>query len=98
MRWGIVDFDAWLSNLDPRVLDQWVAFDRVEPISDPWQHTGTIASEVHEVVRWIAMERGVQVEATSPDDYRPRRAVPRATPGGDDAYDHMAAVMHGSLR
>ena len=31
MRWGIVDVEAWLASLEPRVIDAWLTFASIEP-------------------------------------------------------------------
>jgi len=31
LRWGIFDVDAWLETVDPRVMDGWLLFARIEP-------------------------------------------------------------------
>jgi len=31
LRWGIPDVETWLQSIEPRVIDAWLAFERVEP-------------------------------------------------------------------
>ncbi len=32
LEWGIDDVDAWLSQIDRRILNGWIAFNELEPI------------------------------------------------------------------
>jgi hypothetical protein len=31
LRWGILDVDGWLATVDPRTIDRWLMFARIEP-------------------------------------------------------------------
>ena len=75
MMWGIVDADAWIESLDPRVLDGWIAYDRLEPISSPWQHTATVCVTLWEALRAIASGQGVKLPEQTLEDFIPRRQV-----------------------
>lgn len=98
MRWGIADVVRWLNELDPAVLDWWEAFDRVDRISSEWEHTGAIAAEVHDVVRWLAAQAGVELPATLPADYAPRLVPVDRTSDPADSYDALSAAMNRSMR
>lgn len=81
------------------MIDGWVAYDRVEPIRDEWEHTGTIASELREVVRMIAAAHGMKPlpDSTEPADYRP--SVNREPKQPQEMSDEqLRRVMDSTMR
>lgn len=57
------------------MIDGWLAYDRIEPISSQWSHTATAAAAAHNAVALLAAAQGVQIEPASPADYVPNRTA-----------------------
>ena len=62
-----------MEQLDPRVLDGWLAFDRIEPISQPWMHTATICQVLWDALGAIASAQGVTLAKRQVEDWIPER-------------------------
>lgn len=60
------------------MLDGWIAYDRLEPISSDWVHTGTLAAAAHNAVVLQAAVQGVTLEPRAPADYCPDRTATAA--------------------
>ena len=71
--------DTWLASIDPTLIERWLAYDRLEPISSPWQHTATLAFAMWEAIRRLATAQGVDLPARLPDAWIPSRES-RETP------------------
>ncbi len=72
LRWGIPDVFAWLRSLpSDSFLNQWMAFDRIEPIGEEWQQTSMLASQV-------VMESYAKAGLDPPkwEDFMPPRYMP----------------------
>jgi hypothetical protein len=86
--------DAWLAGLDPTVLDWWLAFDRIEPISQPWTHTATLCAAVWEALSAIAAAQGVELPARKPEYWIPnRQAVESRQPTNRIDPEQLEAIM-----
>jgi len=42
-----LDVDKWLSEIQPRLLDEWIAYHRLEPWGDDWEQAAMIAAKIH---------------------------------------------------
>ena len=56
-----------LSELDSRELSEWLAYDRLEPLDDPYWRSGMVASTV---ANCMAGKKG---EKFKPQDFLPRQ-------------------------
>jgi hypothetical protein len=90
-----VDADAWLESLDPCVLDGWIAYDRLEPISSPWQHTATLCMVIWEAMSAIAAGHGVKLPERKLEDFMPSREPGQTTGETQQRIDpeHLEAVL-----
>jgi hypothetical protein len=79
--------ETWLASLDPRVLDGWLAFDRLEPISQPWMHSATICQVLWDALGAIAAAQGVELPKRSVDDWIPDRQASEATAQKSERID-----------
>jgi hypothetical protein len=76
----IVDVEAWLDSIDPSVIDRWLAYDRLEPISAPWQHTAQVCAALWEAIAIIAAGQGVELPPRSGEYWIPDRTGSRQPP------------------
>jgi hypothetical protein len=96
LKWGIVDVKAWLKKLPHGVLDQWVAFDRVEPIGEDWKQTASILSMLSNLAGTIAATAGITMEVADVNDcmplryQRPKKALKPAIPKPEAAKTDFA--------
>lgn len=68
-----MDVDAWFASLDSRVLDGWIAYDQLEPISSPWLHTATVCMVLWQAMQAIAAGQGVKLPDRKAEDFMPTR-------------------------
>ncbi len=66
--------DDLVGRLSWDELELWLAFDRIEPMPDPWLQTGVIAASNTNL--W----RGKKSRPVSPLDFMPRRKKKRQSP------------------
>lgn len=71
-QWGILDVKKWVKSLPKGALDQWLAFDLVEPMGERWLQTATLAQSVE-------LPLFAQTNQDPPDveSYMPRRYLRR---------------------
>lgn len=81
---GILDVERWLVRDDAkRILDWWEAFDRINPLPDPWVQTATSCFEMASIQRVLLAVNGVKTddsEVPSWQDWMPPRYKPGKRP------------------
>lgn len=62
-------------------LDQWEAFDRVEPIGESWKQTASIISMLSTILTYIGSYLGVKdMKPSTPEELMPMRYQARKIP------------------
>jgi len=70
-----------------------MAYDRLEPISSPWQHTATLAAEIYHAVAYYAATQGVTLPERKTEDWIPTRTAAAPEPAKRMTADEIEAVM-----
>lgn len=60
----------WVEHLPRGVLNQWLAWDRVEPMGEAWMQTASIMQAIHLPTFAKAGQDLPEVESFMPDRYR----------------------------
>lgn len=71
--------ERWLTQIPPRVLDFWEAFDRIEPIGDQWQQTAMIAQQLSQGHSFQMAAVGKNYDPKPYKDFMPARWKPDKT-------------------
>jgi hypothetical protein len=62
---GILDVEKWLTGEDAkRILDWWEAYDRVEPLPEPWLQTAVVCHELAKTQATIMASQGAKIKET----------------------------------
>jgi hypothetical protein len=67
-QWGILDVKKWIKSLPKGALDQWLAFDLVEPMGERWMQTATLAQSIE-----LPLFAQAGKDAPEVESYMPRR-------------------------
>jgi hypothetical protein len=91
---------SWVKTLPRGTLDQWAAFDAVEPIGEQWLQTAKIVTAIEKLVHIKYMQAGVDAKAPSQNDampsryQRPKVKKPKAKPADSaNAFGRIAAAF-----
>jgi hypothetical protein len=86
-----------MDAVGPRLIDEWLAYDAIEPIPVPWAQSAGIAAEVYRVTQTIAATHGVKTDNRPPADWIPTRTDPKAEsrPMSIEELDRAARRMAG---
>jgi hypothetical protein len=68
LQWGIEDVKAWLGELPHGVLDQWIAWDSVEPMGEAWKQTASLIQAIN-----LPLYARADKEMPSVSDFMPTR-------------------------
>lgn len=64
-----------MTEVEPRILDFWEAFDRIEPFGESWEQAATICAVVQNGQVMQSASMGVSLEPKTYLDYMPPRFV-----------------------
>jgi hypothetical protein len=64
---------GWLRTLPAGALNQWEAFDAVEPIGDEWKQTAQLSLMLRNLFEIQLATSGVKTEPITLDDFMPAR-------------------------
>jgi len=70
-----------------------MAFDRVEPISGAWRHTGEIAAAAWNAVALLAAGQGVKIDLRTAADFTPDRSAPVQDSPAEFSGEQIRAAM-----
>lgn len=70
---GILDVKEFMMRVPRRVLDFWVAFDRIEPIGEEWLQNSILGHELSRLRSTIYAVNGTEVVPQPFEDYMPIR-------------------------
>lgn len=86
--WAIADVITWYESMPQDVLDQWLAFDAVEPIGCEWERHACVMAML-EAVQAAAinphLKREDQMQPRRPQDFLPSSFVPQRKAKASDS-------------
>ena len=72
---GIDDPEKWLASTEKRVVDFWLAYDRIEPIGDRWLQTSILASSLSRIEATLFAANGAKGEVVDFREFMPARWI-----------------------
>lgn len=94
-----MDVKAWLRTLPYGALDQWLAFDAIEPIGDEWEQSAQVALSVYRLSGIQLAKAGAKPPEISFDDCMPARYRPPKVPKAkkakqlDSGFNQLKAAL-----
>jgi hypothetical protein len=89
--------EAWLDSIDPSVIDRWLAYDRIEPISTPWHHTAEVCRQIWEALQYWAAKQGIELPARAADHWIPDRSGAASAAPPTPSYTTDLAAAEAAL-
>lgn len=74
MAWGIADVLSWYEALPQDVLDQWLAYDAVEPVGCDWERHASVMAMMEVTYAAIInpnLEKTDRIKPRKPEEFLP---------------------------
>jgi hypothetical protein len=99
LRLGIDDPEEWMNTVGRDRVDRWLLYCGHEPLSQPWDHTAAVCTELYRISQMLAAKVGVELPERTADSWIPAiYTTPALTPLSktpEAARGYLEAMFRG---